>query len=151
MRLTRRLLAAGMVALLLTALFGSPARAASQKLRLPPPCVVDYEVTTWATGFSADITVGNNWAPPGPPWFLKFDLPNGQNITQTWNGGWVIPGSGSVTVANPAWHPAIPTGTSFTVGFNATLDGPYANATNFLFNELACEVNYVVKVISFDG
>ncbi|MFG1688264.1 cellulose binding domain-containing protein [Nonomuraea sp. NPDC049269] len=146
MRLTRRLLATGMAALLLIALFGEPARGAS----LIPPCVVDYKVTTWGTGLSADMALHNFTVPPGPPWYLEFDLPNNQNITQTWNGNWSVIGTGTVTVANPVWHPAIPGGTSFDLGFNATLNGPYANATNFVFNDVACEVNYVVEVIDPD-
>ncbi|WP_433514323.1 cellulose binding domain-containing protein [Nonomuraea sp. CA-143628] len=134
-----------MTALLLTTLLGGPARATS----LSFPCAVDYNATTWDTGVSVDMALHNfKVVALGPPWYLEFDLPNGQRITETWNGNWSVPGDGSVTVANPVYHPSIPWGTTFNLGFNATLDGPYANATNFRFQDVGCEVNYTVTVIS---
>ena len=86
-------------------------------------CVADYAVTnTWPGGFQAQVTVSSNGGVPVHGWRVTWSLPDGQTITQIWNGVLTQQG-GSVTVANENYNAAVSAGGSTTFGFLGGLSG----------------------------
>src|SRR5262249_15819858 len=61
-------------------------------------CKVHYAITSqWPGGFGASITITNTGTTAINGWSLGFSFPNGQTITQGWNGIFTQSGS-AVTV-----------------------------------------------------
>ncbi|WP_433515242.1 cellulose binding domain-containing protein [Nonomuraea sp. CA-143628] len=142
MRIASRLSAAIMAGLLLIATLGGPARAtpATMSRLLMGPCLVNYSVTTWPGGFSADVAITNHIIPP-PNGTLTFILPSSQQITQTWDATATQSGQ-QATLVLPPWHPNIGMGETYKLGFNATEGGVYTNAFAFRLAGQLCDVIY---------
>lgn len=73
-------------------------------------------------------------------WTLTWSLPNGQTITQLWNGN-VSQSGANVTVGNLSYNGTIGASVTYTgVGFNGTGNGT-ANAVpaSFAVNGMACK------------
>ena len=71
---------------------------------------------------------------------MIFSLPNGQRLQNGWPVAFSHPaGSAQMTVSsNAQWNQSIPSGQSFTVGFNGTFSGANNPPTAFTFNGTAC-------------
>jgi serine/threonine protein kinase len=100
---------------------------------VPPPtttttppdvaCVADYAiVNAWPNGFQAQVTVKNATGIPVHGWQVTWSLPDGQTITQVWNGALTQTGT-SVTVANLGYNAAVSANGSTTFGFLGGLAG----------------------------
>ncbi|MBV1852990.1 cellulose binding domain-containing protein [Catellatospora tritici] len=100
----------------------SPTRASS-----PPPatksCSATFTVTNqWNNGFQGDITVKNTGTVTLTGWIVKLVFPNGQVITQGWNGTFSQSGA-TATVTNVAWNGTLAPGATASAGFLASWSG----------------------------
>jgi endo-1,4-beta-xylanase len=105
-------------------------------------CRVHYAITNqWNTGFGATITITNTGSTAINGWNLQFTFPNGQTITQLWNGSVTQNGS-AVTVTNASYNGSIPAGGSpgAQPGFNGSWSGTNSAPTAFTLNGAACSV-----------
>jgi len=107
-------------------------------------CSVHYAITNqWPGGFSASFTITNTGGTAINGWNLQFSFPNGQTITQLWNGTYTQSGS-TVTIASVSYNGSIPPGgqPSSEPGFNGTWNNSTNNApTSFMLNGVACSVS----------
>ncbi|WP_069805227.1 cellulose binding domain-containing protein [Thermogemmatispora onikobensis] len=103
-------------------------------------CAIHYVVNSqWPGGFSALIQITNTGPTPINGWQLQFTFPNGQTITQGWNGSFSQSGS-TVTVTNLSYNATIPAGTTLgaSPGFNGTWNGSNTPPTGFRLNGVNC-------------
>ena len=110
----------------------------------PPPatgCHVTYTVTSqWPAGFGTTVSIENTGAATMQGWTLTWSFPNGQTITQLWNGSASQSGA-NVIVRDLGYNGTIaPGGTYSGLGFNGTWDGA-ANGVpaSFAVNGVACD------------
>lgn len=106
-------------------------------------CAVHYAITSqWTGGFGANITITNTGTTTINGWSLGFSFPNGQTITQGWNGTFAQTGS-AVTITNVSYNGSIPVGTSLssTPGFNGSWTGTNGAPTTFTLNGATCSVS----------
>src|SRR5450631_2974500 len=103
-------------------------------------CSVHYAITNqWQGGFGASLTITNTGSTAINGWSLKFSFPNGQTITQLWNGSVTQSGS-AVTVTNASYNASIPAGQALSSepGFNGSWNGTNSPPTAFTLNGSAC-------------
>ncbi|WP_144127416.1 cellulose binding domain-containing protein [Catellatospora sichuanensis] len=86
-------------------------------------CSVTYVIIgQWPGGFQGELRVVNNGTVPISGWSVRFTFPNGQVITQSWNGQYTQTGS-TVTTLNVSWNGQLSPGTGTAAGFLATYQG----------------------------
>ncbi len=105
-------------------------------------CSVHYAITNqWQGGFGATFTITNTGSAAINGWSLQFSFPNGQTITQLWNGSYTQSGS-NVTITNASYNASIPPGQSLSSepGFNGTWNGANNAPAAFTLNGVACRV-----------
>jgi tRNA A-37 threonylcarbamoyl transferase component Bud32 len=86
-------------------------------------CVADYAVTNaWPGGYQAQVTVRNPGGDTVRGWTVTLGLPDGQTITQLWNGALSRQGT-SVTVANLDYNATMSSNGSTTFGFLGGVSG----------------------------
>jgi serine/threonine-protein kinase len=101
-------------------------------------CSVSYRVDgTWPQGFQATVRITNLGDGEIDGWRLGFEFPDGQAITQLWNGSQVQEGP-SVTVTAADWNRAIPPHGTAEFGFLGRQDGGNAAPAAFTLNGGAC-------------
>ncbi|GHJ44514.1 hypothetical protein Cs7R123_18560 [Catellatospora sp. TT07R-123] len=106
----------------------SPSRSASPSPSSSPPpagksCAATFTVTNqWNNGFQGDITVKNTGSVALTGWIVKLVFPNGQVVTQGWNGTFSQSGA-TVTVTNLSWNGALAPGATASAGFLASWSG----------------------------
>ncbi|NDU71933.1 protein kinase [Actinomadura sp. DSM 109109] len=152
----RPLLVAGAAAGALTALAallaalapGSSDRAGDGPRAAPPPegaapaapaaCSVAYRVDgTWPRGFQATVRITNLGDGAIDGWTLGFAFPDGQSITQLWNGSRAQDGT-SVTVTAAEWNRSIPPRGTAEFGFLGSRDGANGAPSRFTLNGAEC-------------
>ena len=106
-------------------------------------CSVHYAITNqWPGGFGVSLTITNTGSTTINGWGLQFTFPNGQTITQLWNGNYTQSG-GIVTITNLSYNSAIPPGqaVSSEPGFNGSWNNSANNPPpSFTLNGTACSV-----------
>jgi glucuronoarabinoxylan endo-1,4-beta-xylanase len=105
-------------------------------------CSVHYAITnSWPGGFGASLTITNTSSTAINGWSLGFSFPNGQTITQLWNGSYTQSGS-AVSITNVSYNASIPAGQSLSSapGFNGSWNGTNNAPTAFTLNGQACSV-----------
>ncbi|HET8840302.1 MAG TPA: cellulose binding domain-containing protein [Ktedonobacteraceae bacterium] len=105
-------------------------------------CSVHYAITNqWQGGFGAAFTITNTGSTAINGWNLQFAFPNGQTITQLWNGSFTQSGS-AVTITNASYNGSIPAGGTISSepGFNGAWSGTNGIPTAFTLNGVACSV-----------
>jgi len=105
-------------------------------------CSVHYAVTNqWNTGFGASFTVTNTGTTAINGWTLQFAFPNGQTITQLWNGSFTQSGS-NVSITSLSYNASIAPGATMASppGFNGAWSGTNNAPTSFTLNGVACSV-----------
>jgi alpha-galactosidase len=120
----------------------SSSPSASPSSSTPPAatgCKVTYKMSTWNSGFTADVTIANTGSSPINGWSLGFTLPTGQSVTSAWNAT-VTPTSGQVTATNVSYNATIAAGAATSFGFQANHTGNTAEPTAFALNGTACTV-----------
>ena len=108
----------------------------------PPPtgsCTVEYTVSAWNTGLTANVKVTNATTAPVSGWTLRFTLPSGQTITNGWGASY-SPSSGQVTATPASYNTTINGGGSVSFGFQATHTGNTGEPSSFALNGTACTV-----------
>jgi hypothetical protein len=109
---------------------GSPSTAHTRGVPLPSTspsdiqpaagtttCVADYTVTnSWPGGYQALVTVTNPGGGVLDGWTVSWDLPDGQTITNLWNGALSQAGT-AVTVGNTSYNATMAANASTTFGF----------------------------------
>ncbi|GER81648.1 hypothetical protein KTAU_02860 [Thermogemmatispora aurantia] len=106
-------------------------------------CRVQYVITgQWPGGFGAVINITNTGTTTINGWTLQFSFPNGQTVTQGWNGSFSQSGS-TVTVTNLSYNGTIPPGTTLSnaPGFNGTWTGTNSPPTSFTLNGVICSTS----------
>jgi len=104
-------------------------------------CHVNYTVSSeWPGGFGAAITINNTGTMAISNWTLTWTFPNGQTVTQLWNGN-VIQSGANVSVTNESYNGIIPSGGSYSgMGFNGTWNNTTNGVpTSFAVNAVACQ------------
>jgi endo-1,4-beta-xylanase len=85
-------------------------------------CSATYTILSqWNTGFQATVTVQNGSAARSS-WTVSWAFPNGQTITQLWNGTFTQSGS-AVTVRNASYNGSLGTSASTSFGFTGNWSG----------------------------
>ena len=105
-------------------------------------CSVHYAITNqWSGGFGTSLTITNTGSTVINGWSLQFSFPNGQTITQLWNGSYTQSGS-AVTITNVSYNGSIPAGgtVSSAPGFNGSWSGSNGSPTAFALNGATCTV-----------
>ncbi|GHO56663.1 cellulase family glycosylhydrolase [Ktedonobacter robiniae] len=105
-------------------------------------CKVTYTVTNqWTGGFGATFTIINTGSTPINGWSLQFAFPNGQTITQLWNGNYTQSGA-NVTITNLSYNGSIPAGgmVSSEPGFNGSWSSANNPPTSFTLNGSHCSI-----------
>ena len=141
--------AIALVAVLLAALSpDSSERTAAPPTASPTPtreateeaaaCSVAYRVDgTWPQGFQATVRITNLGDGAIDGWRLGFEFPDGQAITQLWNGSRVQDGA-SVTVTAADWNRSIPPDGTAEFGFLGRQDGGNGHPSRFTLNGAEC-------------
>ncbi|MEU0092307.1 glycoside hydrolase family 48 protein [Kribbella sp. NPDC006257] len=100
-------------------------------------CSVNYAVSNdWGNGFVADVTIKNEGDPING-WTLTWTFPDGQQVTNLWNGSYTQSGA-KVTVNPLDWNKNIGTGGTATVGFQGTRGALNGKPTDFTVNGASC-------------
>ncbi|HUQ55252.1 glycoside hydrolase family 48 protein [Lentzea sp.] len=129
--MTRRTLALTVAAVVLAG--GVPAVAAP----LAVACTVTYQVTNeWSNGFGAAVSIRNDGDALNG-WNLTWTFPDGQRVSQGWNGNFTQSGA-VVTVTNPDWARSLPSGGTAQVGFNGSKSSANRPPTDFAVNGVSC-------------
>lgn len=105
-------------------------------------CSVHYAITNqWPGGFGANLVITNTGSSTINGWSLQFSFPNGQTITQLWNGSYTQSGS-AVTVTNLSYNATIAPGATLSSppGFNGSWNGSNSAPTSFKLNGVSCSV-----------
>jgi len=108
----------------------------------PTACRVTYAVTNqWSGGFQANMNVTNTGSVPITNWTMRFSFPNGQQITQLWNGA-VVQDEVRAPVEAADWNKTLNPGqTASDVGFTATWNNvTNARPTRFTLNTTQCSI-----------
>ena len=103
-------------------------------------CHVTYTITNqWPGGFGATISITNTGTTAINGWTLTFAFPNGQTITQLWNGSYTQSGA-NVTITNVSYNGSIAAGAtvSSSPGFNGSWSGSNTVPTSFKLNGVSC-------------
>lgn len=124
---TLRAVAATLVAALLGAavpyLLSAPAHAAGPALK-----ATVTQVSTWSTGYGADVTVTNTGDTAATGWTVEFDLPAGTTVSSSWSSVRTQTGQ-RYRFTNVSWNGTVNPGASQTFGFNAAGLGTPLNCT----------------------
>ncbi|WP_433462817.1 protein kinase domain-containing protein [Spirillospora sp. CA-128828] len=138
--------AAAVVAALLAALAPDSSDRAGAGPSAPPSatrtaaiaCSVSYRVDgAWPQGFQATVRITNLGGAAIDGWKLGFAFPDGQAITQIWNGAQEQDGA-SVTVTAADWNRSIPPRGTAEFGFLGRQDGDNGTPSRFTLNGGEC-------------
>ncbi len=102
-------------------------------------CRAEYTITDdWGGGFNAALAI-TNLGSPLDQWQVAWEMPDGQLITQLWNGTLVAAGP-QVEVANADWNGTVATDGQFDFGFTGSYSGARNRApSNISVNGVVCE------------
>ncbi|MEO6088573.1 MAG: glycoside hydrolase family 48 protein, partial [Umezawaea sp.] len=100
-------------------------------------CTVNYSVPSdWYSGFVADVSIKNDGDPING-WTLTWTFPDGQQVTNLWNGNHAQSGA-KVTVTPVDWNKNIGTGGTASFGFQSTRGSVNGKPTDFAVNGVSC-------------
>ncbi|MFJ7043144.1 cellulose binding domain-containing protein [Streptomyces sp. NPDC101112] len=103
-------------------------------------CAVTYKITNqWSGGFQADVQLANTGTSAWSGWNLGWSFPNGQSVTQLWNGAHTQSGA-AVSVKNIAWNANVAAGSSVSFGFTGSWSGTNGRPTAFRLGDQSCTV-----------
>jgi O-glycosyl hydrolase len=101
-------------------------------------CSVAYAVSSsWSGGFGANVAITNTGTTTINGWTLAWTFPDGQQITQIWNGTSTQVGN-KVTVTNVSYNGTIAPNDTVAFGFNGSWNGTNNNPTSFTLNGTVC-------------
>jgi endo-1,4-beta-xylanase len=117
----------------------TPPTSPSTPNQPPGACRVAYTMSTWNTGFTANVSITNTGSAAINGWRLQFTLPSGQTVTGAWSAS-ISPTSGAVTATNASYNGSLAAGATTTMGFQANHTGNTAEPTAFTLNGSTCQV-----------
>ena len=85
----------------------------------------------------ANLNITNHGSRAIRGWTLAFTLPDGQKITDGWNGNFRQNGA-QVNITDSGYNATIAPGSSVSPGFQATSDGNDSVPTSFFLNGALC-------------
>ncbi len=103
----------------------SPSRSASASPSASSPggtgaCSVTYAVqSSWAQGFTANVTVKNTGTSTLNGWTVKWTVPSGVALASGWSATFASSGT-AWTMTPPSWQTTLAPGATFSYGFQAT-------------------------------
>jgi cytochrome c peroxidase len=101
-------------------------------------CSVDYAINgQWPTGFIVTVKLRNTTDQPVDRWRLTWSMPDGQQITQLWNGMHMQAGA-AVDVQSLSYNALIPPRSDVTFGFVGSYAGPNNVPAAFALNGMMC-------------
>ncbi|XTZ16474.1 endo-1,4-beta-xylanase [Micromonospora echinospora] len=101
-------------------------------------CRVTYAVTNqWSGGFQATVRVSNTGTRARTGWTLRWSFPDGQRITQLWNGTHQQSGA-DVTVSPASWNGTLPGGGTVEVGLLGSWATANTHPSAFSLDGLPC-------------
>jgi cellulase/cellobiase CelA1 len=102
---------------------------------------VSYNARSQSNGtFSASIVLTNTGSAALSNWSLTFSFPNGQTISQMFNGNFTQSGS-KVTITSGNLNKTIAAGGKTTITFNGTWSGTNNPPTSFKLNGTTCSTS----------
>ncbi|MDD2769433.1 MAG: cellulose binding domain-containing protein [Methylococcus sp.] len=105
-------------------------------------CEASYQISEqWNTGFTANVRIRNDGAALSG-WSVGWDMPDGQQVTNFWNGQFVQTGA-HVDVGNLDWNKNIPTGSNIEFGFNGSYTGANRTPDSLSVNGVQCAIAVV--------
>ncbi|MBK9927672.1 MAG: Ig-like domain repeat protein [Anaerolineales bacterium] len=97
-----------------------------------------YTLNSWSNGFNADpVTIQNTGTTTINNWTLTWTFPNGQTITNMWNGNYTQSGS-VVTATNMPYNATIAPGSTVSFGFGGSHTGTNNYPVDFKVNGTSC-------------
>jgi len=91
-------------------------------------CSVSYAIqSSWAQGFTVNVTVKNNSTSTLNGWNVKWTMPSGVTLTSGWSATFAVSGA-NWTMTPPSWATTLAPGATFSYGFQA--GGTAATPTN---------------------
>lgn len=100
---------------------------------------VAYTMSSWNSGFTANISITNTGTTTINGWTLSFALPSGQSITSGWNATY-SPAAGQVSARNVTHNATLAPGATVDIGFQATHTGNTTEPSAFTLNGIPCTV-----------
>jgi len=90
----------------------------------PGGCSASYAlINQWNNGFQGEVRVTNTGSNSTTGWSVTMNFPNGQTVTQVWNGRATVPDPTPVTVVNEVYNNVIAPSGSTTFGFLGSHSG----------------------------
>jgi cellulase/cellobiase CelA1/cytochrome c553 len=103
----------------------------------PASCEATYQISDqWNTGFTANVRIRND-GDPLAGWTVVWDMPDGQRVTNSWNGRFAQSGS-HVEVGHLDWNRDLATGSNIEFGFNGSHAGANRAPSSLSLNGVAC-------------
>ncbi len=103
-------------------------------------CQVSYVVQNqWPGGFTTNITITNTNTTTINGWTLSFAFPNGQQVTEGWNGNFAQKGN-DVMVQSLSYNGSLASNGSVSIGFNGTWTGSNPGPNSFALNGATCSI-----------
>lgn len=100
-------------------------------------CRVSYVPNTWATGFTANVTITNAGSTALNGWALTWSYAGDQRVNNAWNAT-VTQSGNAVTARNAVYNAPIAPGGTASFGFQGTSSGSHQSPTSFALNGVAC-------------
>ncbi|MBQ1079599.1 glycoside hydrolase family 6 protein [Nocardiopsis sp. B62] len=100
-------------------------------------CSVDYQVSDWGSGFTADVEI-TNLGNAVNGWTLDWTFDGNQSISHSWGGTHTQSGT-SVSVSDAGFNGTISQNATASFGFQADYSGGNTAPTDFTLNGVLCE------------
>jgi hypothetical protein len=109
-----------------TSVSSSPSTSPTSTPTTGRACTATYAIAnSWGGGFQASVTVRNSGSVATNGWRVTWTFPNGQVISNLWNGTYT-PNGANVAVTNASFNGNLSPGASTSFGFNASQSGTNA-------------------------
>ncbi|PJI10446.1 MULTISPECIES: cellulose binding domain-containing protein [Clostridium] len=96
--------------------------------------------SNWGSGASINVTIKNNGTTPINGWNLSWTLPNGQTVTNMWNGSYKMGANNAITVSSLPYNAVIAPNSTQSFGFNISYNGTFSAPTAYKLNGVDCTI-----------
>ncbi|PJI10445.1 MULTISPECIES: cellulose binding domain-containing protein [Clostridium] len=96
--------------------------------------------SNWGSGASINVTIKNNGTTPINGWNLSWTLPNGQAVTNMWDGSYKMGANNTITVSSMPYNAAIAPNSTQSFGFNMSYSGTFSAPTAYKLNGADCTI-----------
>ena len=104
-------------------------------------CSASFRIvgSPWPTGFQGEVTIRNTGTTTINGWTITWSFPNGQIISNLWNGTYTQSGA-VVTVRDLGWNATIAPNGTVVIGFNASRGATNNPPTGYTLNGANCTI-----------